>query len=182
MYMAPILSAWSYFPRNKGMCTGIIAGAMGLGGAIFNLIATALVNPHNEHTTIKEHQGGVTNHYYDYGVTYRVPAMLRWLTLMWLVLLLIGFVLIQDLREKSNISIISAIDPNEVSSVKVGLKDRRFKLLCIMGFLTVALGLYCAGAYKSIEESEIDNDQLLAIVGSVSNIANGCFRFVFGYL
>ena len=70
-------------------------------------------------------------------------------------------------------SIISAIDPNEVSSVKVGLKDRRFKLLCIMGFLTVAMGLYVAGAYKSIEESENDDDFLLSVVGSVSNVSNG---------
>ena len=131
------------------------------------------MNPHNEHTTIKEHNGSVTNHYYNYGVTYRVPAMLRWLTLMWLVLLCIGFVLIQDLREKSNVSIISVVDPNEVRSVKVGLKDRRFKLLCIMGFLTVAMGLYMAGAYKSIEESELDDDLLLSVIGSVSNVANG---------
>ena len=33
---APIISAWSYFPNKKGMATGIIIAAFGMGSAVFN--------------------------------------------------------------------------------------------------------------------------------------------------
>ena len=35
-YLGPILSGWSYFPERKGMVSGIIIGAFGLGAAIFD--------------------------------------------------------------------------------------------------------------------------------------------------
>jgi len=33
---APIISAWSYFPKRKGVANGIIIAAFGMGSAVFN--------------------------------------------------------------------------------------------------------------------------------------------------
>jgi MFS family permease len=44
-YFAAVISAWSYFPNHKGRVSGIIFGAFGMGSAIFNLVATKIVNP-----------------------------------------------------------------------------------------------------------------------------------------
>ncbi len=37
----------SYYPRKKGLVAGLVIGAFGLGGAIFGLVAQAIINPNN---------------------------------------------------------------------------------------------------------------------------------------
>jgi MFS family permease len=68
-YMPPVLSAWSYFPEHKGRISGIIIGGFGLGAAIFNEIATVLVNPDDKEPEIEVKKGDVTDHYYDWSVS-----------------------------------------------------------------------------------------------------------------
>ena len=36
IYLPPVIAAWSYFPERKGLISGIIIGAFGLGAAIFD--------------------------------------------------------------------------------------------------------------------------------------------------
>ena len=49
-YMIPLVCCYEYFPKRKGLITGIILGSYGLGSSIFNILATIIVNPNNEAT------------------------------------------------------------------------------------------------------------------------------------
>ena len=46
-FMAPIICAWSYFPRRKGMAGGIVIAGVGIGGFIYSIASTAFINPKN---------------------------------------------------------------------------------------------------------------------------------------
>ena len=105
-YLPPVISAWSYFPERKGLISGIIIGAFGLGAAIFDQISTKLVNPHNEDAHIKVKHGSVTDHYYGYDVSYRVPAMLRYLALIWFIMMVVGCALVSNLKKAEKHSVL----------------------------------------------------------------------------
>ena len=49
-YLIPLVCCYEYFPKRKGLITGIILGSYGLGSSIFNILATIIVNPNNEAT------------------------------------------------------------------------------------------------------------------------------------
>mmetsp|Transcript_3609 Transcript_3609/g.3384 ORF Transcript_3609/g.3384 Transcript_3609/m.3384 type:complete len:86 (+) Transcript_3609:181-438(+) len=76
-YTTPLIIGWSHFPNSKGKVSGVIVGGFGLGAAIYNQIATKIVNPHNEKANIKVKDDGTTNHYFDSSIADGVPAMLR---------------------------------------------------------------------------------------------------------
>ena len=46
-YMVPVYHAWSWFPNQSGLVSGIIIGSVGLGTIIFDQIAQYIVNPDN---------------------------------------------------------------------------------------------------------------------------------------
>lgn len=178
-YMAPIISAWSYFPERKGLISGIIVGAFGLGSAIFNYVATFLVNPENKEADIERTEGDVTDHYYAYDVSSKVPAMLRWLDLMWFVLIFAGMSLVARLKDAES----EEVDTKgEAPSITAVAKTRNFWILGGMIFLSSSGGLYMAAAYKLYGEENLSNDLELAAIGSTSSFFNGGFRLVFGWL
>ena len=47
-YIIPLVCSWEYFPEKKGMMSGIIMGAYGLGSFIYTQIAAKIVNPDNK--------------------------------------------------------------------------------------------------------------------------------------
>lgn len=76
--------SWSHFPQYKERISGIVVGGFGLGSAVFNFVATSLVNPDNESPSIQEDEGGVSYHYFDRHIAENVPKMLRWLAFIYL--------------------------------------------------------------------------------------------------
>jgi OFA family oxalate/formate antiporter-like MFS transporter len=40
MYFVPLVCGWEWFPKRRGLVTGIIVGSYGLGSFIFTQIAT----------------------------------------------------------------------------------------------------------------------------------------------
>ena len=94
VYMAPIISSWSYFPEKKGMVSGLITGSLGVSAAFFDPLSTFLVNPDNESPDIEEKNGDIEDHYYHYDIASRSPAMLRWLCLIYLIMAIVGTILI----------------------------------------------------------------------------------------
>lgn len=118
---------WSQFPNYKARVSGTILGGYGLGAAVFNMIATSLVNPDNESPHDKDKDGGVTYRYFRRGIADNVPEMLRWLSLIYFVLSTIGVLLltrksIEDVQEK---------DATVAPSIKAGLKTKQFYILSI---------------------------------------------------
>ena len=47
-YMIPVQCAWEFYPEKKGLVTGILMSAYGLGSFFYTLISTALVNPRGD--------------------------------------------------------------------------------------------------------------------------------------
>ena len=46
-YVVPLIVGWEYFPKRRGMVSGIIVGGFGFGSFLFGFVATYLVNPEN---------------------------------------------------------------------------------------------------------------------------------------
>jgi OFA family oxalate/formate antiporter-like MFS transporter len=46
-YWTPILCGYEWYPKRKGMVSGIIIGAFGFGAFIFGFLTTHIVNPNN---------------------------------------------------------------------------------------------------------------------------------------
>lgn len=53
-YMVPLVVCYEYFPKQKGLITGIIVGAYGMGSFLFNPLSSYIVNPKGEAGSIKE--------------------------------------------------------------------------------------------------------------------------------
>jgi hypothetical protein len=62
--MIPLVCCWEHFPEKRGLVTGIIESAYGLGSFIFSLISTALVNPDNAKPLIIVKDGDSSIHYF----------------------------------------------------------------------------------------------------------------------
>jgi len=44
-YMPPFANAYKYFPRNKGMVSGIVSSGFGFGAFVMSFISLAVINP-----------------------------------------------------------------------------------------------------------------------------------------
>lgn len=175
--------SWSHFPQYKTRISGIVIGGYGLGSAVFNLIATSLVNPHNESPHDKDKDGGVTYHYFKRSIADNVPDMLRWLSLMYLVLSIIGILL---LTKKSTFEVKE--DTTEIApSVKAAIKTKQFIYLSFASIgstckVKAVYGYYVASNYKSFGDEAIGDDTFLAVIGSFGAFSNGSARFLWAYL
>jgi MFS transporter, OFA family, oxalate/formate antiporter len=68
-------------PERKGLVTGLILGAFGLGSLIFSFLALAFINPDNANAEIYDGQK-----LYPPEIAARVPGFFRRLALMWFVI------------------------------------------------------------------------------------------------
>ena len=93
--MVPLICAWEYFPEKRGIVTGIVFGAFGLGAFVFSFVAQALINPDGAPAvTINK------NKYWEKDVADRVPSSLRILCAIWLGQVIVALLLIK--RRKVN--------------------------------------------------------------------------------
>ena len=88
VYWTPVICCWEWFPDKKGLMTGLIVGAFGLGAFFFGFITTAIVNPDNE----KLNQDEPKPHYYSEAVSNRVPLMFQVCLIIWGALSLIAVI------------------------------------------------------------------------------------------
>ena len=58
VYWVPIMSAWEWFPNNKGLVSGLIVGGYGFGAFIFGFVSTAIANPNNLNTEVPQDGSG----------------------------------------------------------------------------------------------------------------------------
>ncbi len=47
VYYVPLICGWEFFPKNRGLVSGLIIGGFGFGAFIFGFITTAIANPNN---------------------------------------------------------------------------------------------------------------------------------------
>ena len=80
-YVVPLHIAWQYFPNREGLVSGIIVGGFGIGGFIFSLVSTNLVNPDDSDVITKN-------------IAANVPKMLRGLAWRWAFIIAVALILI----------------------------------------------------------------------------------------
>lgn len=134
-YMAPLIMGWSYYPQHKGRISGGFLTFFALGTSIFSLISTKIINPDNQKTDIKVKNGNVTDKYYSAEVADGFPAMLRWLSLCYFCISLLGVCFIIPLNKASAGH--PVLDDNiRLPSLETGLKHPKFRLMFLMGLLS----------------------------------------------
>ncbi len=90
-YMIPLVCTWEYFPKRRGLVTGIIVSGYGLGSFISAQGSTLLVNPESKNATIVINED---LRYFTWDVASRVPSMMRTLCAIWTVLTVSAVILI----------------------------------------------------------------------------------------
>ena len=74
-YMIPVQCGWEFYPEKKGLITGILMSAYGLGSFFYTLISTALVNPKGDSPSV---DSGIKDlKYFSKDIADRTPYMIQ---------------------------------------------------------------------------------------------------------
>jgi len=92
-YLVPLACTWEYFPKRKGLISGIIIGGFGFGAFFFGFISFALVNPENAEPDVEVDGGKIFGP--DTTQAQLAPRMIRINCAIWLVMVLISIALIR---------------------------------------------------------------------------------------
>ena len=182
----PVWPSWLYFPKHRGLATGIIMFGFGFGACIFGLTFTFLTNPNNEPATI---QVSGDAKLFSYSVARHVPWTLRYMGFMYMALTAAAVLLVSDPavsrieRKTVMSSFVSAF--NSVALQKANCPSRRVALrtwafwdMFLALFFCSGFGLYMINQYKSYGQKHFNNDMLLSAIGSVAYACNSVSRLL----
>ena len=102
--------------------SGIIISGFGFGTTVFNLVATALINPDNKKATDK-HDG---QKYFSRSIADNLPGTLRILALCYLIISVIGILLLGKIKREQTDSETMISTEDECPDVKTGIKTNKF--------------------------------------------------------
>ncbi|WP_423188741.1 L-lactate MFS transporter [Alkalibacterium sp. f15] len=157
VYVCPLSTSLKWYPKKKGMVTGIIVGAFGLGGFVFNFILSYLIQ-----------RIGVSQTFLVQGLVYAVVG-------------LIGAQMLKVPEEsESNKKIL--VNENDFNS-KSMLKTRTFYLLWIIYFIGSLSGLVVIGLAQDIARDVVGlTPQIAGYSIAVAAVANALGRLGWGAL
>lgn len=81
MSMSALAMLWSYYPKRKGLVSGLLLSSLVLGSSLCSLLLPSLINPNNLPPDLSIQHGVVTNHLYSQEIASRLPSALRYLGL-----------------------------------------------------------------------------------------------------
>jgi hypothetical protein len=186
----PVWPSWLYFPKRRGLATGIIMFGFGFGACIFGLAFTFLTNPNNEKPDVVVGSGHQVTHLFGKHVADNVPWTLRYLAFMYGALTVAAVLLVSDPtvsrveRKTVMSSFVSAFnsmaDLQKVNcpSRKVAVRTWAFWDLLLALFFTSGYGFYIVNQYKNYGQKHIKNDLLLSAIGSVGYACNSVHRLL----
>lgn len=175
-YTIPLLCSYKHFPDRKGLCSGIILMAFGVGGFIFNKVGTAFLNPNglNPDPLTKLYPEEVTD---NFGCNFRK------LSIIYLAVTCVASVFINAPPEDSAAT--AASNNVHVFSVCDSLRLRAFWIMWVLLLLSMQVGLYVSTAYKSFafeSDPALHDDLFLAHVGAMGSLSGGMVRPGWGLL
>ncbi|XP_045613496.1 uncharacterized MFS-type transporter YhjX isoform X2 [Procambarus clarkii] len=193
-YVTPLACGMQWYPEQKGLINGLIVAGFGLGALGSTNLQTLYLNPHN---TSPESNG----YFVDPGILDKVPSVFIVLGLTFLAMQYIGCLLIRRpvVAEGQESESLLHVDeePDERLSVQVPppcttiptdlrpvqlIKNKTFYIFWfIYLFNTIAVG-YINAMYKSFGQTFINNDHLLAQIGSFAAVFNAVGRIAWGRL
>ena len=167
---------WSHFSNQKGLILGLLLAGFGLGAPLFNLVATDIINPDNETETIMAREGSKMNFYFGYGLAQNFPPMLRWLSLIYLVIGVFGIVLMGKANKH-------AVEPSSwKENILTHLQSRRFLLLVACSLLS-GLAAQCGlEAYKVLGYKTFRDNEFMSSIRSTSAICSGSLMLFWAFV
>ncbi len=85
MYSSSLNAGWSHLPGRKGLVSGLVVAGNGLGGLIYSILNTSLVNPNNRPSKLIDIGGGKTDTLFPDAVNARVPYMFTIITIIFVI-------------------------------------------------------------------------------------------------
>jgi MFS family permease len=95
MYVVPAI-AWAYFPRARGVVTGLVFLGLGLAPLLFGSLFTFLVNPDNKSATEHHKIGEETIYYFHHDVYKHVPETLRFIGYLYVGVMMLSVILLRS--------------------------------------------------------------------------------------
>ncbi|MFO8070079.1 MAG: OFA family MFS transporter [Alkalibacterium sp.] len=157
VYVCPLSTSLKWYPKKKGMVTGIIVGAFGLGGFVFNFILSYLIQ-----------RIGVSQTFLVQGLVYAVVG-------------LIGAQMLRVPEESENSKHI-LINENDFKPTSM-LKTKAFYLLWVIYFIGSLSGLVVIGLAQDIARDVVGlAPQIAGYSIAVAAVANALGRIGWGAL
>jgi len=193
-YQMPFITGGRWFPAKKGMVTGAIISGMGASAFVFNMLATALINPAGANPV----DGAFPPEIYA-----RWPSLLRTLGVCYAALAIIGgllqanppsftgsyplldFFAGKKREDKPSKALATSTSAAPQRSVASDIFSRQFAIMWTMILFSAVSGLCVAGSYKTFgtRQPHLNSDKFLSLVGSASAIlGNAAGRFFWGSL
>jgi hypothetical protein len=94
VYYIPIYMGYLYFPKKKGIVSGVVLMGYGLASLVFGLTFFALVNPHNLNAVYTEDRKDKYFMGESLSVALNVPIVLRKMSIYYFIMLMAGASLI----------------------------------------------------------------------------------------
>lgn len=84
--MAPLKTAWYYYPNNRGLVSGIVLFGYGISAFMFNLICDHIINPKSQNV--------LADKLYSEEVSNRVPLYFITIIILFAIQVSVGIVLL----------------------------------------------------------------------------------------
>ncbi|XP_070558352.1 apicoplast pyruvate carrier 1-like isoform X2 [Ptychodera flava] len=196
-YGAAITCGLRWFPKHKGVITGLIVAGYGGGAFIFNQVQTAYINPQNLSPTER-----LSGKYFDQKeILDRTPTCFLLLGGCYIVLQLIGTLFVVDPPEKEILSqqsenqskrlfplpdeereeIDSRCSGSNLNSSAV-VRTRAFWTMWFTFVLNKETEIFVTSLYKVFGQNFIHDDHFLSRVGSFASVFDCLGRVFWGYL
>ena len=118
-YFPPLVAGWQWLPERKGLVTGVILGAFGLGSFVFSLISIAVVNPQNAVPNVIASNG---SQFFSAAIAAKVPYLMYVLAGTWSVLALIAILLIRNKPKANYLRQVTRVENEELTFTE-GIKE-----------------------------------------------------------
>ncbi|EAS03508.1 MFS transporter (macronuclear) [Tetrahymena thermophila SB210] len=193
-YMLPFNLCYTYFPEKKGIVSGVIAGAFGLGAAVWIWLVNGLINPDNIDPIHTDPNDSDSPKYYPASVTDNLPRSIRIFAIVYFSIATFGSLLIeeptkeelQQIEEEQNAQFEKLIDGYEqhkeveCENLKDGLKTRLIYITFGLAAMYASFGAMLVANYKNYGLYLNFSSSFLSIVSTVGSISNGLSRFFWG--
>lgn len=175
-YTPPLVCGFKHFPKSQGLVSGLILGALGFGGFVFNHVAAAIMNPNKDEISpdTKLFPAEVTD---NFAGNLRVLAMIYGLVIV----VACSMVRLPKAQGEANTA---AASGNTSSSLSSALCTPTFWIMWFCIAFNIQGGMHVASSFKAIALSNpgLASDSYLATVGALGTFSNGLMRPVWGFV
>lgn len=180
-------NSWLYFPKHRGLISGLILFGYGFSSLIFTSIADALINPN--YVSIDPE----TNLFND-EITNNTQSFLRIFTSCLSILAFIGFLLIFEYQDKEKETKVDQTETKQLKE-KEDIEEIEVKhplrqaytspqvwQMIIMNFCVLIFCFTCSNTYRTFGQINLIDEKLLSVLSKIFALLNGSGRLFWGIL